>query len=689
MGKDSLAEKIKIIHFHLYSLDLTISPSVSSSSSCLSATSSSRLNLTEFLLTAISSLNLNHAVVSIMPISVSTYDEENDLRFIAILNELGTISIIDPIKCCKVIEFNSTNPLDKYIQMTYCYGIDKICSISESGKIFMISTRIYPIVSQATLDEMTSVSCLSEGSLAAKNLLTDSSSDLNQTNTINSLHSLITYDQTKVNFSAKFPINWSPILSEQHQHLKHPQHIHSESINYTKHWKNMTPITSSACNPKKSFDDLTIEIYLNKPIQIGCIQIKLKFNKELTATTGPFELTLTRPAASTTPNSTVDSQVDFNLAKNTTTRTDEILFGPIDVREFLDVSSAKTYTITICSPKLYETRRNLFLLNFKAKINCLQKIQITIRKYKRTGVVVNENIERMRMLTSIDFFNNLLNTLNFTHLQDTHFHLKLLDLLNWIIYNNFATDSSHFASLKEAFNKYLDKFLLTFYLYGDRSTSRKATMLLSFLLSKQNDSNRAFNELVLEKCLSLLNFLSEFISSSALNWYFMIMHQVMTSSNWDRAYESCIKMLNVLSKGQKYNPFYALLKMRYNYSCLVFESKLFDVDLYLKFDLLNQKTFPNGSNGATSNIHQQQQQHHHHHHQQQQSHHHQQQQQQSINQFQPQFMQNSSMLNNISFSFGTVGLSANQNHQQQSSNFGLNQAGVHAWVIANIYLKLD
>lgn len=42
-------------------------------------------------------------------------------------------------------------------------------------------------------------------------------------------------------------------------------------------------------------------------------------------------------------------------------------------------------------------------------------------------------------------------------------------------------------------------------------------------------------------------------------------------------------------KGHKYNPFYALLKMRYNFSCLIFESKLFDVDLYFKFNITNQK----------------------------------------------------------------------------------------------------
>jgi hypothetical protein len=48
-------------------------------------------------------------------------------------------------------------------------------------------------------------------------------------------------------------------------------------------------------------------------------------------------------------------------------------------------------------------------------------------------------------------------------------------------------------------------------------------------------------------------------------------------------------MLIKLSKANKYNPYYALLKMRFNYTCLPFESKLFDADLYFKFDLNNHQ----------------------------------------------------------------------------------------------------
>jgi hypothetical protein len=79
--------------------------------------------------------------------------------------------------------------------------------------------------------------------------------------------------------------------------------------------------------------------------------------------------------------------------------------------------------------------------------------------------------------------------------------------------------------------------------------------------------------------------------------------------------------------------------MRYNFSCLLFDSKLFDADLYLKLDINNHIKPP-----LNNQQHQQQQQHQHHHH----NHHNQQQQQQ-----QHPLMNNTNAYN---FSFGSVGL---------------------------------
>ena len=50
-----------------------------------------------------------------------------------------------------------------------------------------------------------------------------------------------------------------------------------------------------------------------------------------------------------------------------------------------------------------------------------------------------------------------------------------------------------------------------------------------------------------------------------------------------KSYQSCIQILTKLSSGHKYNPYYSLLKMRFNFSSLVFDPRLFDADLYFKF----------------------------------------------------------------------------------------------------------
>jgi hypothetical protein len=147
---------------------------------------------------------------------------------------------------------------------------------------------------------------------------------------------LINFDNVKTNFSAKLPISWTPILSDQHQQSKHPQHIHSESVNYTKSWKYITntninnnSIRNSKFNNEltsANLDDLNVEIYLNKPVQIGCIQLKLKFSKELS---GPYELRLFRPKKTNEFNSSsksVHSSIDFKYIKFITILKNDVYF---------------------------------------------------------------------------------------------------------------------------------------------------------------------------------------------------------------------------------------------------------------------------------------------------------------------------------------------------------------------------
>ena len=81
-------------------------------------------------------------------------------------------------RCCKLIDFPSTANDDRFVNMIYCYSIDKICAITASGKIFFISTRVFPLVNQSILDEMSGTINFNELSLTKK-LLVDAPLDSN------------------------------------------------------------------------------------------------------------------------------------------------------------------------------------------------------------------------------------------------------------------------------------------------------------------------------------------------------------------------------------------------------------------------------------------------------------------------------------------------------------------------------
>lgn len=197
----------------------------------LAATSSSRLNLTEFL---IDNLPADRKIVSLMPISVTTYEDDNDVRVIALLDDSGVIHIIDPSKNTKITEFKSPSN-EKFTQMAYCSGIDKIFASTQKGKCHLICVRISPIISQNALDEILLMNeKIDEITLNNVKLLVNGPLKLDVLATLNNL---IYYDVAKTNFSAKFPPCWTPVSPEQNQQRKHPQHLLAEAQNYTKSWK--------------------------------------------------------------------------------------------------------------------------------------------------------------------------------------------------------------------------------------------------------------------------------------------------------------------------------------------------------------------------------------------------------------------------------------------------------------------
>jgi len=206
------------------------------------------------------------------------------------------------------------------------------------------------------------------------------------------------------------------------------------------------------------------------------------------------------------------------------------------------------------------------------------------------------------MLVRRTFFINLLEMMMKTNVENNL--IKILDILNWIFYNHFSIGSKVLNELMQIFAQYLEKFLVIFYIHGNRTVSKKATMLINFLLNKNVDADKLFSSILFDNLINLFKYIPVFESSASLHWYFMLIHQVMNLDS-KKTFDVCMDMLTKLSKGHKYNYLYALLKMRYNLSCLLFENTLFDADLYLKFDITHQKLIQNqqplGANGGFSN----------------------------------------------------------------------------------------
>ncbi len=98
-----------------------------STSYVLSATSSSRLNLTELF---IDNLGVDvdqtlFGVLNLIPVCVSTLDDDCDVRAMAMLDTSGIVHVIDPFKSTRLSQFALPSNLsdEKFVKITYCNGM--------------------------------------------------------------------------------------------------------------------------------------------------------------------------------------------------------------------------------------------------------------------------------------------------------------------------------------------------------------------------------------------------------------------------------------------------------------------------------------------------------------------------------------------------------------------------------------
>ena len=109
--------------------------------------------------------------------------------------------------------------------------------------------------------------------------------------------------------------------------------------------------------------DLNVEVYVNKPIQLGCIQLELKLAHEL----DPFSThTLSVLDSAKGQHRHSSSTASSSSATCSMGDDEHYLYGPCDLAEFVDASRTNTYVITICSSRAYERRANMFIIRIRS-----------------------------------------------------------------------------------------------------------------------------------------------------------------------------------------------------------------------------------------------------------------------------------------------------------------------------------
>ncbi|XP_053375851.1 baculoviral IAP repeat-containing protein 6-like isoform X2 [Mercenaria mercenaria] len=297
---------------------------------------------------------------------------------------------------------------DKFIDVTFCSGIDRLCLCSSQGKLFFYQlSEDVPDQSDSVIEgELTPVAEFPDSVFTGDAVRPEegpeqspraSSSDLlaKQPLTFESLshvHNLIQFENLMPRFTATVPPCWTEIQQEQQQR-RHPQHLQhqGEATQHTRTWK-LQPDSNT-------WDEHLLEIVLPRVCCVGHVDVKFSISS-LCPLTPTIQMTLlkqninaigrqprTGPEASSTP---VDSKINFNI--NQTYNSDEsdsstssgttpvinnvrdpqfleshnaeILCGPVSISDCLDLSG-NSGLVSLTSPQLLISKPRSFLLHIK------------------------------------------------------------------------------------------------------------------------------------------------------------------------------------------------------------------------------------------------------------------------------------------------------------------------------------
>ncbi|KAL4237916.1 Baculoviral IAP repeat-containing protein 6 [Mactra antiquata] len=326
---------------------------------------------------------------------------------LAVIHTSGKVTILNISDLTQLASIQPPNG-DKFIDVTFCSGIDRLCLCSSQGKLYFyqISEEI-PDQSDSIIDgDLTPTIDLADPGLTSDSIHGDDSVDQSPKSSssellakqsltfesLNHVYNLIKFENLMPRFTATVPPCWTEMQQEQQQR-RHPQHLQhqGEATQHTRSWKLQSD--------SNTWDEHLFEIVLPRVCCVGHVDVKFSIYPWCPLTPN-IQITLLKqnisaigrqtksgPEAASTP---VDSKINFCLGQayksddsdapcSSTTvhvinnvldpqflesHNAEILCGPIDISDCLDLSG-NSGLVSLTSPQLLLSKPRSFLLHIK------------------------------------------------------------------------------------------------------------------------------------------------------------------------------------------------------------------------------------------------------------------------------------------------------------------------------------
>ncbi|XP_037945587.1 baculoviral IAP repeat-containing protein 6-like isoform X2 [Teleopsis dalmanni] len=451
---------------------------------------------------------------------------------------------------------------------------------------------------------------------------------------LRTLYDLTKFDDKLSAYTAEVPSCWNDMVQAQKQR-KQPQYLRNgDDTQHVKTWR--------LHNDATTWDEHTIELNLNQPVQLGHIDLKFTLFQQchnpaaiqvtlLKQNTSGFGYRMKGPNACYQECNTknyddfIPSAADVNENPVLTdeylqTYNAEILVGPIELSSCIDLCD-QGGVMTLTSPKLFKTRTRNFLLHLRTMsdqskdgqaktrgCDWLHEISISVRGVKTINIP-NERTQRIAMLESKLLLENLFLIISSTETSRLEKNLAL-DILIWICFirlNRYRSSKSE--SMKAQLNKnvqhnnvdlvaqqiecisiaekYIHSIIRNCIIHSDRSIAHKCVKVIIILTDGiGNMPSELQNELNLSVAVktaisSTFKELPLSKHASVVHWFTTLVCATSTADSHNEISELCIKLLTKISAeiSQRWDPYGALLGTRFGMYGFPFEPEIFDYEL--------------------------------------------------------------------------------------------------------------